>query len=180
MMNNEMSVAQLEAVIVKSSADETAGINLSAAIRAALVKFDGKKITARMQTAVEAAFPGACVSYRNDRFYCTISIWGGSTGRPMNSGFTVYFGGYDQPIFTLAEYDRKNTCCGQAAVERNAGRARILARPELLKAVAYAANALRRSAEALQQAMTNVAAVADKTFSTSDIERVVNAFIEVK
>lgn len=176
MMNNKLTVEQIKAVLVQSTEQETKNINLSAAIRAALVKFEGKKITARMESAVRAEFPGSCSQYQLDVFFCQISVWGGNTGRDMNNRFTVYFGGYHKPNFSLASYDEKNASCGSAAIERNAGRAQALARPELLQAVADAANAVKQASAVLKVAMSDVEQAADKVFSLRAIETLVNNF----
>jgi len=176
MMNNEMTAKQVEAVLVQATEQENKCIELSSAIRAALVKFDGKPISKRMQTAVQAVFPEATVFYKVDTFFCTISIWGGTTGRKMDNRFTVYFGGYQATIFTLAGYDESNASCGSAAIARNAGRARVLARPELLQSVAKAASAVKQANSALTAALGNLEAAADMVFSVSDIETVVHSF----
>jgi hypothetical protein len=177
-MNDKLTVDQIKAVLANTSAVEQKSIDLCSAIRAALVKFEGKKITRRMQTAVEQALPGALVFYSPDTFYTKLGVWGGTTGRTCNNRFEVYFGGYQQATFSLATFDEKNACTGSAAVKRNAGREALLARPEALQALVDAVNAQKQAQQAVSAALACVVEAAGTTFSTGELENTIEAFLK--
>lgn len=170
-----MNVESLKAVITQAAAAEQTTIELCASVRNALVKFEGKQITRRMARAVELAFPGAAVIYTLDVFYVKIEIWGGTTGRVMADRFTVYFGGYQQPNFSLAVFDEKNAGSGTAANARQAARVALVNRPELLQAVCNAAAAVKQANAALADAIKGLDCFASVSYG---IENAVEKFIK--
>jgi hypothetical protein len=178
-MNNRLTIDQIVTVLTQTNAVEQKSIDLNSAIRAALVKFEGKQITRRMARAVEQALPGACVYYSSDTFYCTLTVWGGNTGRDMNNRFVVYFGGYQQATFSLAVYDDKNASSGTAAVKRNVGREALLVRSTtLLQTLVDTVNAQKRAQQATKDVLAELAYASGATFSTCEVESIIAAFLK--
>lgn len=144
--------------VVQADIDrEEIGIQMYERILGVIKKFEGKKITKAMATAVEKELSpeGYVVSYspRHGMFY--VSIW----KKNYNDRIEFLFGHESDPTFRIGDSRKErsgfaysNTCYGDAAKERNAARLAMLQNEEGLNDFARVLDTMKEAKAAFAKA----------------------------
>ncbi len=153
-MNANEIEATIKEAIENDIRHDAAAIKIHTEIARILKKFDGKKITRRMQTAVQKAQPGWTVYYNNDYGSFHIEVWGGDTGRASYADRMSVHLAYSSTggTFSIEKFEEYDTCHGRAAIERNKNRIRVLLNT---RAIAEAYMAFTKAHAVLKEALGN-------------------------
>lgn len=131
---NQISITDITAPITQAIAADNESQRLHEIVRNVLVKFQGKQISKRIETAVQKAQPGWVVYLSNQYGMQQLYVWGGDTGRNSDTRVSFLLGYNSDPIFDIDKFENYCACSGSAALARNVGRVALLSdRPRLLQ-----------------------------------------------
>ena len=148
-------------ILEREQASDTDDYRLYEMVREIVSPYEGARITKRIRSAVRSAHPNWQVLYSTDYGMFSLRIWGGDTRRDYDNGLVFWLGynhGDDASTINMKRFDESNARYGQAALDRIAQRAALLANdfPERIDAAAQQLRDARAAFAALQNAAHTV------------------------